>query len=394
MGYQGSSVVTKTLAAGEAITYYISNSYAESDIEEVVNVTYAGFVLDIGDNTVSANGTGAPASVINSGNWEDRTYLITAGENAKLGFIGENGEIVYVDSKEILVLDGESASFVVATVDGSEADVTVSVELVVYEIYLELGDNTIELKPGAEYTVYSDHLSYYGEYSLVFDGTLVAITSWGEPIESGVTNQWYGSLTLSLIGDTATSVTVTLNAVTEETVELETGENTVSVTDAWSGTEVVLYANYAGTYTITVGTNAVVGYDYSNYFAGDTLELTLVAGQTVTLQVFTENYEAGDVVLTLAVEMGELDNKLVAGDNTVTVTDSWNGTEVVIVADATGVYTITPGTNAVVGYDYTNYYEGEALYLILSEGDVVSVLIFTEDWEPGDVSVNLSYSAN
>ncbi len=394
MGYHGSSVVTKALAAGEAVTYYINNSYAETDIDEVVNVTYAGFVLDTGANTVSANGTGVAASVINSGNWEDRTYLITAGENAKLGFIGENGEIVYVDSKEVFVLDGASVSFVVATVDGTDADVTVSVELVVYEVYLEIGDNTLELVPGAEYTVYAYDLSYYTEYALTFNSDLVYISSWGSGIESGVTNQWYGSLTLTLVGDSAATVTVTLSSKSSASVELKSGDNTITVEDAWNGTEVAITAPYSGTYTITPGTNAVVIYDYTCYYAGDTLELTLITDETVTLVVVTEDYEPGDVVVSLDIEFGAIDNELALGDSTITVVNSWNGTEVVIVADATGVYTVTPGTNAVVGYDYTNYYAGEALTLVLTEGDVVSILIFTEDWEPGDVSVNLSYSAN
>ena len=354
MVYQGASIVTKMLAAGETITCYITNYYSETDVEEIVNVTYAGFVLDDGENTVSANGAGVPVSFINSGNWEDRTYLITAGDNAKLGFIDENGEIVYVDSKEILIPDGANVSFVVATVDGTDADVTVSIEHVVYEIYLELGENTLELKPGVEYTVYSDYLAYYGEYVLVFDGSVVSITSWGEPIESDVTNQWFGTLTFSLVGDTTATVTVTLNTVVEEVNELVLGENSIYVTiENYFASEIesVFTASTAGTYVLSAADgehNALILVDglYSYEEIELPYEFTLEADESITFyitslaDVMTETEDYVDLFITKQAN----ENTLVLGENSVYVTiENYfaNTVEMTFTATVAGTYVLS-----------------------------------------------------
>lgn len=88
--------------------------------------------------------------------------------------------------------------------------------------------------------------------------------------------------------------------VVPTTPTLQLGDNTVTVTDTWNGTTLVLTATEAITYVITPGANAVVSYDYSNYFAGDKLEISLVAGASAEIIVFTEDWTTGDVVVNLA----------------------------------------------------------------------------------------------
>ena len=356
MGYQGSSVVTKSLSAGETISYYISNSYFEEDVEEIINVVYAGFVLETGDNTVSANGAGVSASIINSGDWEDHVYLITAGENAKLGFYNEDGELVYVDSKEILVRDEETLNFVVATIDGTDADVTVSVEIVVYEVDIVVGENTLELLPGVEYTVNINDLVYFGNYNLVFDSSVVTILCYGEPMVSETTYTWYfDTITIALVGDSAATVTVTLNTVVEEVNELVLGENSVYVPieNYWPEMiETVFEATESGTYVITIADGEQ---NADLYFEGEygpewienfPYEFTLEAGESYTIyvstlaDVMTETEDYVDFVITKKSN----ENELVLGENSVYVTiENYfaNTVEMTFTATKAGTYVLS-----------------------------------------------------
>lgn len=93
--------------------------------------------------------------------------------------------------------------------------------------------------------------------------------------------------------------------VVPTTPTLQLGDNTVTVTDAWNGTTLVLTATEAITYVITPGANAVVIYDYSNYFAGDKLEISLVAGASAEIIVSTEDWTTGDVVVNLAEKVAQ-----------------------------------------------------------------------------------------
>ena len=93
--------------------------------------------------------------------------------------------------------------------------------------------------------------------------------------------------------------------VVPTTPTLQLGDNTVTVTDTWNGTTLVLNATEAITYVITPGANAVVIYDYSNYFAGDKLEISLVAGASAEIIVSTEDWTTGDVVVNLAEKVAQ-----------------------------------------------------------------------------------------
>ena len=93
--------------------------------------------------------------------------------------------------------------------------------------------------------------------------------------------------------------------VVPTTPTLQLGDNTVTVTDTWNGTTLVLNATEAITYVITPGANAVVIYDYSNYFAGEKLEISLVAGARVEIIVSTEDWTTGDVVVNLAEKVAQ-----------------------------------------------------------------------------------------
>ena len=144
---------------------------------------------------------------------------------------------------------------------------------------------------------------------------------------------------------------------------LVVGDNTISVTDTWNGTTVVLSATEAITYVIAPGANAVVIYDYTNYFAGDKLEIALAAGESVELIILTEDWAAGDVVVNVSEKAEVPGGDVVEGDAnstdlTFTAPKAWAKTdEQVFVAGATGDYIITATGYDVIVKTYLQFYD-------------------------------------
>ena len=129
----------------------------------------------------------------------------------------------------------------------------------------------------------------------------------------------YGAITGSVAGEGGDP--------TPSIPALNLGDNTVSVTDAWNGTNVTFTATVAGTYYFNLGNNCVLSYDYSNYFPGETLALELAEGQTITLVVLTENWAADDVVVNVSdTEPGEGGE---GGEGGNTGSDNYNTTIVI-----------------------------------------------------------------
>jgi len=356
MSYVGVSAITKALAEGETVTYYVNN-YSEQDIDEVVNVSYLGNpVASEGDTTISANGTGVSAFVSNVDSYDDVTFKITVGENGKLGFVDpETNEIVYVNEKEITVAGGEICGFVVATVDGTDADVVVSCESVVYEVSVEVGDNTVELTPGNVYTLYINGIEWYSEYSLDFDSSVVSILSWDEPINPNDTIVYYGALEIVLLVDDPATVSITLVAAESDVQELVLGENSVYVPieNYWPEMiETVFEATESGTYVITIADGEQ---NADLYFEGEygpewienfPYEFTLEAGESYTIyvstlaDVMTETEDYVDFVITKKAN----ENELVLGENSVYVTiENYfaNTVEMTFTATAAGTYVLS-----------------------------------------------------
>ena len=355
MAYVGTSAITKALAAGETVTYYVNN-YSEEDIDEVVNVSYLGNpVASEGDTTISANGTGVSAFVSNVDSYDDVTFKITVGENGKLGFVDpDTNEIVYVNEKEITVVGGEICGFVVATVDGSEADVVVSCESVVYEASVEIGDNTVELTPGNVYTLYINGIDWYSEYSLVFDSSVVSILNWGEPINPNDTIVYYGDLEIVLLVDDPATVTITLVAAASNVEELVLGENSIYVPIEnyyASEIETVFTAPSSGTYILSVADgeqNALVLIEGMSWNEEIELpyEFTLAAGESITFyitslaNVMTETEDYVDLFITKQAN----ENTLVLGENSIYVTiDNYYPADVIteFIATEAGTYVLS-----------------------------------------------------
>ena len=317
-GSYSTTYVTDVLAAGDTVEYYVRSNYAEEDLVEVVNLSYIGQELTTGTNEVLANADGAAACIVNVDNYTDYTYKITAGENAKLGFIDGDGNVVYVSEKELLIADGEILKLLVATVDGTDALVEVNVEIVVYEVDMIVGDNTFDLLPDKVYTVNVSGLPYVSEYYFEFDASKVAILVDGEPVNPNETYVWYFSgVEIVLLGDETETVSVSLvSQVATETadVTLVLGENSVYVTiEDYFASEVTVEftADEAGTYVLSAADgedNAVViiGDMYMSEMVDLPYEFTLAEGESITLlvttgaNVMTETEDYVDLVLTKA----------------------------------------------------------------------------------------------
>lgn len=144
-----------------------------------------------------------------------------------------------------------------------------------------------------------------------------------------------------------------------------------------------------GDYTVTWSNeNVIVKVDGMEFTSGDTF-YSYNARYPVTFMVCGVNYVAVEVTLTIEKVVIPA-TPVVVGDNTVTVTDTWNGTAVEFTATEAGKYVFTAGTNAVLIYDYSNYLAGEFFEVEATEGQVIAFVVLTEDNFAGDVVVTIA----
>ena len=111
------------------------------------------------------------------------------------------------------------------------------------------------------------------------------------------------------------------------------------------------------------------------------------------LIVYFPEYAAGTVNVTITPYVAPAQN-LVVGDNTVSVTDTQFGNTVYLpISDVDVTYIVTPGTNAVVIYDYSPVLAGETVEIAVSASESVSFEVCTEDYTASDVTVNVAVKA-
>ena len=269
-----------------------------------------------------------------------------------------------------------------------------------------VGDNTFDLLPDKVYTVNVSGLAYFSEYYFAFDSEKVTILLNGEPVSPNTAYTWFfDSVTIALLGDTAESVTVTIEYPEASSNTLILGENSVYVTieNYWaSEVESVFTADEAGTYTISAADgeeNAVLIVEgvYGFEMVDLPYEFTLAEGESITLiissaaNVMTETEDYVDVVITKNAAEGGL----VLGENSIYVTiENYfaNAVEVTFTASEAGTYVLTPADgeqNAIVliedmygsemvdlPYEFT-LAEGESITLLVTTG--ANVMTETED---------------
>ena len=197
---------------------------------------------------------------------------------------------------------GDVVYIYVTTADWNAEDITFNVSFVQdpteswYEGTVTL-DGTANNFYIEENTFLGFQASGMGTYAVTWDADVVVYVDY-MPLENGGTvtfsNPYWGPyFQVYFAGYAAGEVSFTFTEVVAEALPLELGDNMVLVTDPSMGTTVSLTATETTTYLVTVGFETVVVYNYSNYFEGDVLELTVEAGSTVTLQVCSLYFASG-----------------------------------------------------------------------------------------------------
>ncbi len=176
-----------------------------------------------------------------------------------------------------------------------------------------------------------------------------------------------------------------------EGVTIALGNSSLSIADN-TYIQVNVQGFETGDYTVTWNNaNVIVVVDGMPMANGDTF-YSLNAMYPVTFMVYAEGYVAAEVTLTIEKVVVPA-TPVVLGENTVSVTDTWNGTAVEFTATEAGTYTFTAGANTVLGYDYANYLPGESFEVELTEGAAVAFVVLTEDYSATDVTVTIAKAA-
>ena len=328
--------------------------------------------------------------------WGTAYYAYTAEKAGTLTLTAGNNTTIYVTAPEYVgaeegvivlsVAEGDSFVLCVGTADYTATPVTftasfkgeaegVATELVV-------GENTVAIEDNTYVTAEVYGLS--GDYMISWTATGITVEVDGMTVENGGTfysmnPMW--SVYFRIYGENFAAVsefTLTIEAVVIPATVITLGDNTVSVTDTFNGTNVEFTATAAGTYTFTAGTNAVLGYDYSNYLAGESFSVELAEGGVVAFVVLTEDYSEGDVVVT--VSDGSAQEPEVPAGPTGTSADPF--------VVETLPYTVTFESTHDVYYTYTAT-EDCTLYFECPTGCLISELGVTKD-DLGNYSVQVT----
>lgn len=198
-----------------------------------------------------------------------------------------------------------------------------------------------------------------GQFTITWDNTNAVVKVNEEVIENGdiisVANPYWGPyFQISLPEYAAGTVNITITPYEAPSQEAVAGDNTVSANGS-TATPVKFTATEANTYVITPGTNAVVEYDYMSYFAGETIKVTLGAGEFVKFNVYTEDRSEADVVVNIAVAAPS-----VSGEYRYVDSEDWKHRWVLILEDD------GTGTIAEQNYDSVTLTWNDASYNLLT----------------------------
>lgn len=330
LGMQGAganeSYGTATMNVLAGMTYVIG--VAEFDAAEAVEIT---FTVAVTAGTYEGDGTANMPAMIGLGDVEVSApewdiayyaYKATAAGMLTLTVDYENADwsvkvagvedAIYPEEGVITVemYEGQVITISVSTVDGSAATYTINAAWKaaptgVFEgVSIALGSNNLTIAENTYIQVDAQGFDT-GDYTVTWSNENVIVKVDGVEFASGDTFYSYNvryPVTFMVYGVNyaAVEVTLTIEKVVIPATPVVIGDNTVTVTDTYQGTTVEFTATEAGTYTFTAGTNAVLGYDYSNYLAGEFFEVEATEGQVIEFVVLTEDYSAGDVVVTIA----------------------------------------------------------------------------------------------
>ena len=316
--------------------YYIgvvdANWSSESrDITVTPSITEADYVADgtinmpnimeIGDNTANVS----EGSYVWFAYKADSNGILTVTSENELCIWYFKGQEDYATagSKSIHVEWGDIVYLYVETNDYSAAEIAFTVSLKGDPTEAEYNEDIIGDGSAANEVVLEENTYVCLNLSAIGAACTITWDNADAIIEvASLDDEWNTVWTAMANGDTANpvmymgliikvylpeyasgTVNITITPYVAPPQDLVVGDNTVSVTDTQMGNVVNLpTSEETVTYTITVGENCVVIYEYSNYFVGDTVDIEVAAGASVSFNVATYDYSKSDVVVSVAVK--------------------------------------------------------------------------------------------
>ena len=345
----------------------------------------------------------------------DVAELYTLSFSSKLAGDGE----VY----EITLAEGETFSCFVCMFSGT-ADVKLTVEVA----DVESGDNEEDDEEDVEGTEYYGTDAFGSSLTLIVgDSTVTFIYSSQMMGESEATFVYLlvdGAFVLYADGEEvnplAANITVDENGVPvsavyngynfilstekpgegeeeEQTNNLVVGENELVVVDTQMGDTYNLPVNADATvtYTITAGANTVFIVNNTDvYFPGNSVDVTVPAGETVSIVVGPYYNEDPTVIVVVAVKDAEAEEQktvLHVGSNSVTVESSGGSIVYLPVSENNVVYTVTVGRDTIIDYNDGWYdTQGATFEVTVPAGEYVGIRAMAGDSANPRVTISVA----
>ena len=338
IGYEVQGVGSVSLNVIKGRQYYIGIADFETVDENWVNVgSEINFVINfteaeyVGDGTINMPNMIVPGentAVVPA--WGCVWFAYKAEANGTLSVTTENEVCAwYFDGQEdfatagdkvIKVEEGMIVYLYIETSDWSAAEIIFTASFKADPASVWFEDVVITDGSAANQVNVADNtwveISFQGagQFTITWDNADAKVEipeSWasaGQVLANGdviTGDSWFGvTLMISFEDYAAGTVNVTITPYVAPVGDkvLAVGDNTVSVQDTMMGDAYALPVNADKdvTYVITVGANCVVIYDYTNFFEGQTLELTVPAGETVVINIGAYSWSDNVAYVTVA----------------------------------------------------------------------------------------------
>ncbi len=411
MNQLGNYWVSDPVEAGQTITLYVrTNIYDDEITEPVDTVLTIAYIPELTEEGYLAQ-TGS-ANIFNN-DYPTSEFQFTAPAGAQVSVDG--GETWH--QSVIAEVEGWSTISYLVKSESGDAEVAVMIERMVYEYIFGLGENTVTLVPGKEYTITlsgTESPNYYVDYVLVWSDANLTVSYGGVQITSpaDITSYSpnYSSLTVVYTGAADTAVTFDLidayvapdymrdqlngayvvngeNGVLYEvtfTPMSDDGEVLVGTVDIVDNNGGSLTGSYTFTYTKADG--AVVTDAEGNITS---ILLSLNYADQLTFQCDGLRLPAVlEADVPPVVEVGDL----VPGPNTLEVTDGNNGDLFTFIAPVDGEYVFSYAQGESNGYPMIS--ENFSVEMVdfpytvtMVAGQMLNLIMATDDMNPDTIDI-------
>ena len=330
----------KELEGGVPFYFFVKASY---DVEEGQTVD-TKLVITKRPNEVTLEDTEAEASADGVENFITHTdwnydigeYVITAPDGTLMSF--DNGE-TWVSTYTAMIELDERCVFLVK--NATESAVTLTVEMVKYELELNVGENTVTLAPGKSYLITDlNGIGNYAMTSLVWSDSNVVLMYNMMPYVSGEEFQWAPMYVIPVLVNNATEeITVTIKVVDPSASEAPGGEDGPATPDGTESnpyifdgvSEILVSADYYNPIYVTVVGGTTAYLDFDGFFLLDYSPIgnSVSPSETTTYAVLANSRAGATGLITPNAVGGDTEDEepatltLSTGANTVSVV---NGT--------------------------------------------------------------------